>query len=189
MLRLLAGSAAVLLLTACSSGDDPSAQAPAVASPPAGFASYSIGDVTFSAPSSWDEVEAGTAAVPVTGEQEVALRAPAEDEESAPVALAVLDPSPSRDAAAEVDALLTVKRDVQKVPVRTETLALPGFASAELLAYDEDLVTGERLHTDVLVGELDDGTLVTLTVKAETALFGQLQLGSVVRSARAATPA
>ena len=179
---------AAVLLTACSTGgaaqDSAAAPAPEVTTP-AGFRSVAVGDLTFSVPAAWSEVPAATGPVPETGGQELALRAPAAAGQPAPVVVAVLDPMPSRDAAAELDGLLTVKRDVQKAQVRVEPVALDGFVTADVVSYDEDLLTGERQHTDAIIGQLADGTFVSLTVKAEAALFGQLQLGAVVRSARA----
>ena len=179
---------AAVLLTACSTGGaaDGSAAAPAPeVSPPAGFRSVAVGDLTFSVPAAWSKVPAATGPAPETGEQELALRAPGADGQPAPVVVVLLDSTPSRDAAAELDGLLTVKRDVQKLAVLVDPVALDCFVTADVVSYDEDLVTGQRQRTDALIGELADGTLVTLTVKAEAALFGQLQLGAVARSMKA----
>lgn len=184
---IASGFAAVLLVAACGGSGGAAGAAPSPgpgSTPPAGFRPHSVGALTFEAPATWSPVTVPTGSGPATGAQ-LALRAPAPAGQAGPVALALLDPTPGRDAAAEVDSLVTIKRDVHKADVRTLPLALAGFTAAVLVSYDEDLLTGERQRTDLLVGDLLDGTLVTLTVKAEAALFGQLELGAIARSSRA----
>lgn len=49
------------------------------------------------------------------------------------------------------------------------------------------LPSGVSQHTDVLVGDLADGTLVTLTVKAERPVYDSAHLDAVARSAMGST--
>lgn len=181
----------LVLLTACTGGGDPGAQArpddtreAASGSPaPAGYASQSVGELTFSVPRPWGPVEApasGTVAA-----MQLALRAPAAEGAPAPVALALLTSKPSRPAAQEVKALLAIKRDVQKAQVLEEqSLSLEGFANATLVSYVESGAAG-RQRTDVLIGDLPSGAVVTLTVIASPETFEAEGLRAIALSARA----
>lgn len=186
----VAAAVGVLLLPACSGGDQQPAQAspwPSVP-PPAGFRLQEIGALSFFAPFTWERVGPEGVAAVEGGELELALRARGAQGEAVPVALALVDPTPVRSALKEADNLVRIKRDVQQVPdVRSDQVILPGFAHAVLVSYDEELASGLTQHTDVLVGDLADGTLVTLTVKAERRLYDADELEAVTRTAAAST--
>jgi hypothetical protein len=188
----LAGAVGALLLAACSgSGSEPqAADASALPSttPPAGFREQAVGELSFFVPADWVRVAPAEQAVVEGGELELALRAPVPEGEPGPVALALVDPTPDRGARKEADSLVRIKRDVQQVPdVSADPITLPGFSYAVLVSYDEQLATGVAQHTDVLVGDLDDGTLVTVTVKADRARYDADQLGAISRTAGAGT--
>lgn len=119
--------------------------------------------------------------------QELALAAPADEGEPTSAAVAVVDPEPRRSAAEELDALVRIRRDVHRRDVSTTPLVLEGFTSAELVSYDEPDVTGGMQRTEVLVGALVDGSVISLTVKASLGDFDRQQLQAVCRSSTAAT--
>lgn len=176
----------LILLAACSGGQSSATpKAQPGQTPPPGFAVQRIGLLSFAVPQAWQPVSTQPGRV-TGGIQELALRAPGPKDEPAPVALALISADPQRPAAKEVMALVTIKRDVQRAQqVREQALALPGFASATLVSYDEPNTSGGPLHTEVLVGELADGSVVTLTIKAEQGEFAAANLGAIALSATA----
>ena len=190
MIRLGAGVVLALLLTAACGGGEKPAAAPSpkpAASPPSGFVAHSLVDVTFHVPRDWVRVPAQQNTGVQAGKPELALRAPGPEGQPAPVVLALLDPQPKRGALKEVDSLVRIKRDVHKVAgVKTDPLALPGFAQAVVVSYDEE-VGAETQHTDVLVAELADGRVVTVTVKAERGRYTADELSAITRTVSAAS--
>lgn len=188
----------VLLLAACSGGDEPAApggsgseSAAGSAAPPdalvgspapAGYATQAVGELSFSVPGTWMPVEAPAASAP--GVVQLALRAPAADGAAAPVALALLSPKPSRDARREVEALVAIKRDVQKAEdLQEQPISLEGFTSASLVSFTEQGPAGAQ-RTGVLIGDLPSGAVVTLTVIASPEAFRADSLEAIVLSAR-----
>ena len=191
--RLGVGAGLLVLLAACSGGSEATGPAPSVpapppgATPPAGFTPRTVGALSFSTPADWQEVPATGRLAPAGDQLQLVLRAPGAEGASAPVALALLDRTPARSAAAEVDSLVTVRRDVERAQdVRSDPLAVPGFTTAVLVQYEQPGPSGQATHTDVLVGDLADGTLVTLTVKADRPDYDAGQLAAVARTAAVA---
>jgi hypothetical protein len=183
-LRLLGLGTLLALATACSStggaaGPTPSAVPGSPA--PSGWQERSLGPVTFAAPPALAEVDAGPADPAL---RELALRGDDVGDGTAPAVLAQLAAEPSRTAAAEADSLEVVKRDVHRAQdVRRHDLALEGMSAAVVVSWTEPGPTGTAQRTDVLVADLADGGLLTLTVKADAVDFDADGLGAVTRSA------
>lgn len=103
------------------------------------------------------------------------------------MALATVATRPQRDAAAEVRSLVTMKRDVHKArDVQERSVQLDGFESATIVSYAETQTPGGQQHTDVLVGDLPDGSVATLTVKADPQTHADDRLDAIVLTASAA---
>jgi hypothetical protein len=119
MSRSLLLAVAVVLLAGCTGGGSEPAAAPSSAAretPPADFVEQAVGELSFSVPQDWVEVELPEGSGAVVGRRELALRAPDLDGGPGAGAYAVIDPAPRRSAEAEVEDLLAVKRDVERVP-------------------------------------------------------------------------
>ena len=176
----------VVLLAACTpdqDGNTPDGTPAAGASPPAGFAARSLGPVSFATPQDW---KPASTQPPPAGVQELALRAPAAPGAAAPAVVGQLQLQPPRNAAASVDSLVTIKRDVQRAQnVRSEPITLTGFTSATIVSYDEAGPGGAMLHAEALVGDVATGGLFVLNVKGTQADFDARQLSAIPRSARA----
>ncbi len=184
-LRLLA-VVPLLALAACTGDSDPGQAAPeAGQSSPQGYASHTVGPLTFAAPQDWEPVEQPT--TPAEGTATLSVQAPGPDGQPAPVALALVARQPQRDAAAEVEALVTIMRDVRKAEdVRQRPVELDGFDSATVVSFRQTQVTGGPQQTDVLVGDLPDGSLATLTVTASPTVHAEQGLDAIVLTATAA---
>jgi hypothetical protein len=61
---------------------------------------------------------------------------------------------------------------------------LPGFEYAVIVSYDEAPAPGQVVHTDHLVGDLPDGSVALLVVKAERQRYESERLGASPVSAR-----
>ena len=179
-----------MLLAACS-GEDPGSSGGSAAPPdatsgspaPVGYATQTVGELSFSVPGTWMSVSAPAASTP--GVVQLALRAPAASGAAAPVALALLSPEPSRAARQEVEALIAIKRDVQKAKdLQERPLSLEGFENATLVSFTEQGPAGPQ-RTDVLMGDLPNGSVATLTVIARPETFTAGGLQSIALSARA----
>jgi hypothetical protein len=82
---------------------------------------------------------------------------------------------------------VTIMSGVHKLDVQQHPLALPGLTDATLVSYEQADAAGGPQRTDVLVGDLADGSVASLTVKAAPGTFAADDLGAIARTARAAT--
>lgn len=187
MSRLVVLLAAVLLLAACTGGEPAATPSGRPGSPaPSAFVDRRVGPVVFSTPSSWTtpEDEAPASATVTTGVERLVLRQPATGDGPSPSLVATFAAEPQRPATEEVRALVAIKERVQRArDVQQEPLVLPGFAGATLVSYEEDGPAGAQ-RVEVLVGELPDGAVTTVTLVASPEQFPGLDLSAVALSAR-----
>lgn len=175
----------VLLVSACSgsgSGDAASAP-PALVTPRAaapGGAVLTVGPVAVTVPASMTRLDSLRAK---PGEQVGGYRsAPGPDGRAAAV-LVTVAATAARSPKAEGEALVGLKRDVQKATgVSMTPVSFPGLSDAVAVQYDN--APPSPLHGLVVLAKGQGGQLVNVTALAPRALFDSLDLERAVASLR-----
>ena len=181
----------ILALASCSSSDpspgNGSGSTPLVSprAAAAGGTALTVGPVVVMVPASMTPV-AGLTAQP--GQQVGGYRSAPNDQGRSGALLVTVATTAQRSPAAEAEALVGQKRDVQKATnVRMSPVTWPGFKSAAGVEYDDAPASAgapSPLHGLVVLALTDAGQLVSVTALAPRALFDSLDLTSAVASLR-----
>lgn len=178
---------AVLLLVACSGSGGSSSAPPALVSPrPAapGGTALTVGPVTVTVPASMTRVDSLRAQA---GQQVGGYRsAPGPDGKAAAVLVTVAD-TDTQSPRAGAEALVGLKRDVEKATgVSMTPVSFPGLSDAVAVQYDN--APPSLLHGLVVIAKGPAGQHVNVTALAPRGLFDSLDLQGAVASLRVTGP-